>query len=148
MYVAGVDSIDVELKENKMTVIGDMDMVVAMKKLRIKFCKVDIELSGPAKEELLAEEEKYVSRCQLCGQIESGIAPATLNAILHKTPLYFLPDLSPDARRHPLLSAGPIQERYLCPPPSTCWSTRAPPATFGSARRTSSVISRPPPARP
>ncbi|KQK24043.1 hypothetical protein BRADI_1g77806v3, partial [Brachypodium distachyon] len=57
--VYGVDSIDVELKENKMTVIGDMDMVVAMKKLRIKFCKVDIELSGPAKEELLAEEEKY-----------------------------------------------------------------------------------------
>lgn len=50
MICSGIDSIAADVKENKMTVIGDMDTVAVAKKLK-KLGKVDIVSVGPAKEE-------------------------------------------------------------------------------------------------
>ncbi|CAO2035905.1 unnamed protein product [Urochloa humidicola] len=48
--IYGIDSIGADHKEQKMTVIGDMDPVEIAKKLK-KFGKIDIISVGPAKEE-------------------------------------------------------------------------------------------------
>ncbi|KAJ4803457.1 Heavy metal transport/detoxification superfamily protein [Rhynchospora pubera] len=48
--IYGVDSIAADLKEHKMTIIGEMDTVKIAKKLK-KIGKVDIVSVGPAKEE-------------------------------------------------------------------------------------------------
>uniref|UniRef100_A0A453CF94 HMA domain-containing protein n=1 Tax=Aegilops tauschii subsp. strangulata TaxID=200361 RepID=A0A453CF94_AEGTS len=48
--IYGIDSIAADHKDQKMTVIGDMDSVVIAKKLR-KFGRIDILSVGPAKEE-------------------------------------------------------------------------------------------------
>lgn len=50
MICSGIDSIAADVKENKMTVIGDMDTVAVATKLK-KLGKVDIVSVGPAKEE-------------------------------------------------------------------------------------------------
>ncbi|CAK7337284.1 unnamed protein product [Dovyalis caffra] len=48
--IYGVDSIAADLKDQKLTVIGQMDAVAVLKKLK-KVGKVDIVSVGPAKEE-------------------------------------------------------------------------------------------------
>ncbi|KAG4171696.1 hypothetical protein ERO13_A12G227100v2 [Gossypium hirsutum] len=48
--IYGVDSIAADVKEQKLTVIGEMDTVAIAKKLK-KIGKVDIVTVGPAKEE-------------------------------------------------------------------------------------------------
>uniref|UniRef100_A0ACD5USU7 Uncharacterized protein n=1 Tax=Avena sativa TaxID=4498 RepID=A0ACD5USU7_AVESA len=48
--IYGIDSIAADLKDQKMTVIGDMDTVTIAKRLR-KFGRIDIISVGPAKEE-------------------------------------------------------------------------------------------------
>ncbi|KAJ1391054.1 Heavy metal-associated domain superfamily [Sesbania bispinosa] len=53
--IYGVDSIAADVKEQKLTVIGEMDTVAVVKKLK-KVGKVDIVSVGPAKEE--KKEEK------------------------------------------------------------------------------------------
>ncbi|KAK8497861.1 hypothetical protein V6N13_032516 [Hibiscus sabdariffa] len=59
--IYGVDSIAADLKEQKLTVIGQMDAVAVVKKLK-KVGKVDIVSVGPAveekKEEKKPEEKK------------------------------------------------------------------------------------------
>ncbi|KAK6936861.1 Heavy metal-associated domain, HMA [Dillenia turbinata] len=55
--IYGVDSIAADLKEQKLTVIGEMDAVAVVKKLK-KVGKVDIVSVGPAKEEKKKEEKK------------------------------------------------------------------------------------------
>ncbi|KAE8671178.1 actin-depolymerizing factor family protein [Hibiscus syriacus] len=49
-YSSCVDSIAVDVKEQKLTVIGEMDTVAIAKKLK-KIGKVEIVTVGPAKEE-------------------------------------------------------------------------------------------------
>lgn len=46
----GIDSIAVDLKDQKITVIGQMDTIAIAKKLK-KLGKLDIVSVGPAKEE-------------------------------------------------------------------------------------------------
>ena len=53
----GVDSIAADIKEQKLTVIGQMDTVAVVKKLK-KVGKVDILSVGPAKEEKKEEKEE------------------------------------------------------------------------------------------
>ncbi|KAH7550283.1 hypothetical protein JRO89_XS13G0165000 [Xanthoceras sorbifolium] len=48
--IYGVDSIAADLKEQKLTVIGEMDTIAIAKKLK-KIGKTDIVSVGPAKEE-------------------------------------------------------------------------------------------------
>uniref|UniRef100_A0ACD5WR79 Uncharacterized protein n=1 Tax=Avena sativa TaxID=4498 RepID=A0ACD5WR79_AVESA len=48
--IYGIDSIAADLKDNKMTIVGDMDTVAIAKKLK-KLGKIDIVSVGPAKEE-------------------------------------------------------------------------------------------------
>ncbi|RWR72176.1 heavy metal-associated isoprenylated plant protein 39-like protein isoform X1 [Cinnamomum micranthum f. kanehirae] len=48
--IYGIDSIAVDLKDQKITVIGQMDTLAMAKKLK-KLGKVDIVSVGPAKEE-------------------------------------------------------------------------------------------------
>ncbi|KAG8073122.1 hypothetical protein GUJ93_ZPchr0006g43382 [Zizania palustris] len=55
--IYGIDSIAADLKDNKMTIIGDMDTVLIAKKLR-KLGKIDIVSVGPAKEEKKPEAKK------------------------------------------------------------------------------------------
>ncbi|KAJ9679546.1 hypothetical protein PVL29_021459 [Vitis rotundifolia] len=53
----GVTSISVDMKDKKLTVIGDVDPVCVVSKLR-KFCRTEILSVGPAKEEKKKEEPK------------------------------------------------------------------------------------------
>ncbi|KAJ0041906.1 hypothetical protein Pint_17444 [Pistacia integerrima] len=55
--IFGVDSIMADLKDQKLTVIGQMDTVAVAKRLK-KVGKVDIISVGPAKEEKKPEEKK------------------------------------------------------------------------------------------
>lgn len=50
IIIAGVESVSVDMKEQKLTLIGDMDAVVVVSKLR-KLCYTVILSVGPAKEE-------------------------------------------------------------------------------------------------
>lgn len=52
-----MDSIAADLKEQKLTVIGDMDTIAIAKKLK-KIGKMDIVSVGPAKEEKKEEKEE------------------------------------------------------------------------------------------
>lgn len=54
---SGIDSIAADLKEQKMTIIGEMDTVKIAKKLK-KIGKVDIVSVGPAKEEKKEEKKE------------------------------------------------------------------------------------------
>ncbi|XP_061956743.1 heavy metal-associated isoprenylated plant protein 39-like isoform X2 [Populus nigra] len=58
--IYGVDSIAADLKDQKLTVIGQMDTVAVVKRLK-KVAKVDIISVGPAKEEK-KEEKKEVKK--------------------------------------------------------------------------------------
>ncbi|PKU84149.1 hypothetical protein MA16_Dca002661 [Dendrobium catenatum] len=55
--IYGVDSIAADLKDQKMTVIGEMDTVAIAKKLK-KIGKIDIISVGPAKEEKKGEKKE------------------------------------------------------------------------------------------
>ena len=55
--IYGIDSIAADLKDNKMTIIGDMDTVAIAKKLK-KLGKIDIISVGPAKEEKKPEKKE------------------------------------------------------------------------------------------
>ncbi|XP_019191571.1 PREDICTED: heavy metal-associated isoprenylated plant protein 39-like [Ipomoea nil] len=55
--IYGVDSIAADLKEQKLTIIGEMDAVAVVKKLK-KVAKVDIISVGPAKEEKIEEKKE------------------------------------------------------------------------------------------
>ncbi|KAG2544141.1 hypothetical protein PVAP13_9NG789600 [Panicum virgatum] len=50
-----------DLKDNKMTVIGDMDTVAIAKKLK-KLGKIDIVSVGPAKEEKKPDQKKEAEK--------------------------------------------------------------------------------------
>ncbi|XVF10624.1 hypothetical protein REPUB_Repub07fG0198600 [Reevesia pubescens] len=54
--IYGVDSIAANIKEQKLTIIGEMDTVAIAKKLK-KIGKVDIVTVGPAKEEKKDEKK-------------------------------------------------------------------------------------------
>lgn len=53
----GVDAIAADLKEQKLTVIGDMDTVAIAKRLK-KIGKIDVVSVGPAKEEKEKKKEE------------------------------------------------------------------------------------------
>ncbi|VFQ80592.1 unnamed protein product [Cuscuta campestris] len=55
--IYGIDSIAADLKEQKLTVIGVMDAVAVVKKLK-KVAKVEIVSVGPAKEEKKEEKKE------------------------------------------------------------------------------------------
>ncbi|KAI9091054.1 hypothetical protein K1719_028324 [Acacia pycnantha] len=55
--IFGVDSIIADIEEQKLTVIGEMDVVAMVKKLK-KVGKVDIISVGPNKEEEKKDETK------------------------------------------------------------------------------------------
>lgn len=57
--MTGVDSIEADLKEQKLIVIGHMDAIAVAKKLK-KVGRVEILWVGPAKEEEKEEERKEV----------------------------------------------------------------------------------------
>ncbi|KAL5551716.1 hypothetical protein UlMin_001892 [Ulmus minor] len=52
--ISGVNSIAADMKEQRLTIIGEMDAIAVAKKLK-KIGKIDIESVGPIKEE---KEEK------------------------------------------------------------------------------------------
>ncbi|XP_021295945.1 heavy metal-associated isoprenylated plant protein 12-like [Herrania umbratica] len=54
--LSGVDSVSLDMKDQKLTVIGDIDPVVVVTKLR-KLCHTDIVSVGPAKEPEKKKEE-------------------------------------------------------------------------------------------
>ncbi|BBG97583.1 Heavy metal transport/detoxification superfamily protein, partial [Prunus dulcis] len=54
--LSGIDSISMNMKEKKLTVIGSVDPVTVVSKLR-KYWQTDILSVGPAKEEAKKEEE-------------------------------------------------------------------------------------------
>ncbi|CAL5442469.1 hypothetical protein CsSME_00050428 [Camellia sinensis var. sinensis] len=54
--IYGVDSIAADLKDQKMTIIGEMDAIAIAKKLK-KIGKIDIVSVGPAKEEKKDEKK-------------------------------------------------------------------------------------------
>ena len=57
MFFSGIDSISMDMKEKKLTVVGDVDPVEVVNKLR-KTWNTDIVSVGPAKEEKKKDEGK------------------------------------------------------------------------------------------
>ncbi|XP_058769830.1 heavy metal-associated isoprenylated plant protein 12-like [Vicia villosa] len=55
--ISGVESVSVDMKDKKLTLIGDIDAVKVVGKLR-KFCHAEIISVGPAKEEKKDEPKK------------------------------------------------------------------------------------------
>ncbi|KAG4984144.1 hypothetical protein AAZX31_10G218100 [Glycine max] len=55
--ISGVESVSVDMKDKKLTVIGDIDPVKVAAKLR-KLCHAEIVSVGPAKEEKKEEPKK------------------------------------------------------------------------------------------
>ncbi|CAJ1952906.1 unnamed protein product [Sphenostylis stenocarpa] len=55
--ISGVESVSVDMKDQKMTIIGDVDPVGVVGKLR-KFCHAEMLSVGPAKEEKKEEPKK------------------------------------------------------------------------------------------
>ncbi|XP_058769831.1 heavy metal-associated isoprenylated plant protein 39-like [Vicia villosa] len=55
--LSGVESVSVDMKDKKLTLIGDIDPVKVVAKLR-KFCHAEIISVGPAKEEKKDEPKK------------------------------------------------------------------------------------------
>ncbi|GAU32348.1 hypothetical protein TSUD_43900 [Trifolium subterraneum] len=55
--LSGVESVSVDMKDQKLTLIGDIDPVRVVAKLR-KICHADIVSVGPAKEEKKDEPKK------------------------------------------------------------------------------------------
>ncbi|XP_073127128.1 heavy metal-associated isoprenylated plant protein 12-like isoform X2 [Henckelia pumila] len=55
--IFGVDSIAADLKNQKLTVVGEMDAVAVVKSLK-KVGKVDILAVGPAKEDKKGDDKK------------------------------------------------------------------------------------------
>ncbi|XP_051121901.1 heavy metal-associated isoprenylated plant protein 39 isoform X4 [Andrographis paniculata] len=56
--ILGVDSIAADVREQKLTVVGEMDVAAVVKKLKKVVGKVDIVLVGPAKEEKKKDDSK------------------------------------------------------------------------------------------
>ncbi|KAL9324031.1 hypothetical protein ACSQ67_008888 [Phaseolus vulgaris] len=57
--ISGVESVSVDMKDQKMTVTGDVDSVKVAIKLK-KFCHADILSVGPAKEEKKPDPRKHL----------------------------------------------------------------------------------------
>ncbi|XP_014503302.1 heavy metal-associated isoprenylated plant protein 39 isoform X2 [Vigna radiata var. radiata] len=58
--ISGVDSISVDLKDMKLVLLGEIDPVSAVSKLR-KWCHTELVSVGPAKEEKEKEEPAKVA---------------------------------------------------------------------------------------
>lgn len=56
-FFSGVESVSVDMKDQKMTLIGDIDAVKVVGKLR-KLCHAEMVSVGPAKEEKKEEPKK------------------------------------------------------------------------------------------
>ncbi|KAJ6707281.1 HEAVY METAL-ASSOCIATED DOMAIN HMA-RELATED [Salix viminalis] len=61
--LSGVDSISMDMKDKKLTVIGDVDPVNIVSKLR-KVCRTEIITVGPAKEPEQKKEEPKERRAE------------------------------------------------------------------------------------
>lgn len=57
--LSGVDSVSIDMKDKKLTLIGDVDALLVVKKLR-RHCHTTIVSVGPAKEPEKKEEPKKV----------------------------------------------------------------------------------------
>ncbi|KAJ8752857.1 hypothetical protein K2173_008592 [Erythroxylum novogranatense] len=57
LSASGIESISVEMKAGKLTVVGDIDPVYVVKKFR-KFCRLEILSVAPAKDDEKKKEEK------------------------------------------------------------------------------------------
>ena len=103
----GIDEIAVDMEEDKMTVVGTVDPVHVVRKLRRRFCTVQVVSVGPAKEEEkkkevsvrpAKEEEEEKKKKDDCGcgdkKDASTLVPACLPACYppphHPHPCYFV----------------------------------------------------------
>ncbi|XP_042044896.1 putative 4-hydroxy-4-methyl-2-oxoglutarate aldolase 2 isoform X3 [Salvia splendens] len=89
---AGVDSISADVKEQKVTVVGDMDAVAVVKRLK-KVGKLDIVSVGPATEEEVEEKVQankmaLVTTAELCDANPQYIMNGELRALLPKFKIY------------------------------------------------------------
>ncbi|MQK21680.1 cation transporter [Escherichia coli] len=57
MFIAGVKSVTIDMKNKKLTLTGDIDPINVVAKLR-KFCHTEIISVGPAKEEKKEDTKK------------------------------------------------------------------------------------------
>lgn len=80
LYV-GLESIDVNMKDKKLTVTGDIDPVIVVTKLR-KLCPTHILTVGPAKEEKKVEPKKDEPKK------DNGKADVALPKIAYPMPYY------------------------------------------------------------
>ncbi|GLJ10201.1 hypothetical protein SUGI_0123930 [Cryptomeria japonica] len=78
--VEGVDSVAVDMKENKITVIGDVDPVCLASKLR-KFGFTDLLSVGPAKEEKKEGEKKEQKKPQGDAKKENKTEPPKVEVV-------------------------------------------------------------------
>lgn len=57
-FASGIESIAIDMKDNKLTVVGDVDPIDVVKKLRKKQWYREILTVGPAKEEKKPDDKK------------------------------------------------------------------------------------------
>ncbi|XP_054788054.1 heavy metal-associated isoprenylated plant protein 39-like [Prosopis cineraria] len=81
--ISGVESVNVDMKDKKLTVIGDIDPVNVVRKLR-KLCRTEIVSVGAAKESEKKTEEK----------IENIAKAAMVPAPLSYSHVYYPPPYS------------------------------------------------------
>ncbi|XP_028801431.1 heavy metal-associated isoprenylated plant protein 12-like [Neltuma alba] len=82
--ISGVESVNMDMKDKKLTVTGDIDLVKVAGKLR-KLCHTEIVSVGEAKESEKKEEEKIED-------IAKAIVPAPLNYshVYYPLPPYYV----------------------------------------------------------
>ncbi|KAJ1404397.1 Heavy metal-associated domain, HMA [Sesbania bispinosa] len=90
--LSGVESVSVDMKDQKMTIIGDIDTVHIVEKLR-KFCHADILSVGPAKEEKKEEkkpeEKKKDPKEELAELVKTYEAYYNINQMRLPQPHYY-----------------------------------------------------------
>lgn len=93
--LSGIDSISMDMKDKKMTVIGDVDPIKVVSKLK-KQWHTQILTVGPAKEEKKDEGRKDDDNKKKESEQIAELVRA-YNAYNHHMAMYYLPDESPNS---------------------------------------------------
>ncbi|KAI3879357.1 hypothetical protein MKX03_011208 [Papaver bracteatum] len=83
--ISGVDSVSIDMKDKKLTVVGDVDAILIVKKLR-RHCHTTIVSVGPAKE---PEKKKEEPKKEEPKKIEYAYTYGAYNPTHYYDPAYY-----------------------------------------------------------
>ncbi|XVF09949.1 hypothetical protein REPUB_Repub07fG0141400 [Reevesia pubescens] len=91
--ISGVDSVSFDTKDQKLTVTGDIDPVVAVRKLR-KLCHTEIVSVGPAKEPEKKKEEPKKEEAKKPGETKKDPVKEPIHCpctVVYHPPITYYP---------------------------------------------------------